>query len=95
MKTIVLLITIAAASLCWGQQGGPCPNGQGMYPYCDLNNPPNQFHTTPPPAYEPNKDSDNFAKEMQELRRQQKVDACKATCGYDLSRPTCEQQCKP
>ena len=96
MKTFILGIGLVMLSgWTWGQGVGPCPNDPNLLqPYCGVAPSYPQYHHDAPPAYEPGKDSREFAREMESVRKQQRENSCKAECPYDLSRNACERRCE-
>lgn len=90
LRALLIALTIIWGGLCFAQQ---CQNGPGLEPYCDLNNPPNQYHHTPPPAYDADRDKD-FARDAEQARREARREQCKAGCSYRADRDVCEQRCE-
>jgi hypothetical protein len=94
MNLLKAALVLALISRACGQGFGPCPNDPNLLqPYCGVTPTPYQYHTVPPPTVDPD-ESARFGREMEREQRQERVNACKADCPYDMNRPACERRCE-
>jgi hypothetical protein len=97
-KSILIFAVLCISTLALAQQ---CKNGPGLEPYCQLNNPPNQFHTTPlpPQPQTPQPNANELRDQIDRIQKQSHVEYCKISCRSDSSltfsqRQACGNSCE-